>query len=73
MKRLNITIPDDVASAISCFPNKSKFITEAIEEKLGKIKREKLKKALIEGYKNSYDEDKELNEEWEKITMEGWD
>ena len=36
MKRLNITIPEKVAEAIEVYENKSKFITEAIVEKINK-------------------------------------
>ncbi len=72
MKRLNITLPEDVASEIENFPNKSRFIAQAIKEKLERIKKEKLERLLTEGYKATSREDKEINEEWEKITLEGW-
>ncbi|MBA7497289.1 hypothetical protein ES704_00017 [subsurface metagenome] len=62
MKRLNIK---DI-------PNKSGFISEAVKEKLERINKEKLDKLLIEGYKATRKEDKEINQEWEKITLEGW-
>jgi len=72
MKRLNITIPERVAEAIEVYENKSKFITEAIIEKIGKDKKEKLDRLLIEGYKNEYGADKEINKKWEGATIEGW-
>ena len=40
MKRLNITIPEKVAEAIEVYENKSKFITEAIVEKINKDKKQ---------------------------------
>lgn len=72
MKRLNITLPERVAEAIEVYQNKSKFITEAIIEKIEKDKKEKLDTLLIEGYKNEYGLDKKINQEWEDATLEGW-
>jgi metal-responsive CopG/Arc/MetJ family transcriptional regulator len=70
-KRLNITIPESIAKKMERIPNKSKFIAEAVEEKLKKIEEEKLDKELIEGYKATREEGKVINQEWEKITLEG--
>jgi metal-responsive CopG/Arc/MetJ family transcriptional regulator len=72
MKRLNITLPEKIAQEIHNIPNKSNFIAEAIKEKIEKINRKKLDQLLIEGYKATKKEDKEINQEWEKITLEGW-
>jgi len=72
MKRLNITIPERVAEAIEVYKNKSKFITEAIVEKISKDKKEKLDSLLIEGYKNECGSDKEINKKWEAATIEEW-
>ncbi|MEN3189390.1 MAG: hypothetical protein ABDK78_00475 [Atribacterota bacterium] len=72
MKRLNITLPDKIAQEIKDIPNKSRFISEAVKEKIDRINKEKMDKLLIEGYKATRKEDKEINKEWEKITLEGW-
>ncbi|HCL90757.1 MAG TPA: hypothetical protein DHW70_05510 [Candidatus Atribacteria bacterium] len=72
MKRLNITLPEEIAQKIKYIPNKSGFISEAVKEKLERIDKEKLDKLLIEGYKATRKEDKGINQEWEKITLEGW-
>ncbi len=72
MKRLNITLPEEIAQEIKHIPNKSNFISEAVKEKLERINKEKLDKLLIEGYKATRKEDKEINQEWEKITLERW-
>jgi len=72
MKRLNITIPEDLAREIAIFPNKSRFISDAIEERLKRMKRKQLEKLLTEGYKKSRCEDNKINKEWEEITLEGW-
>ena len=72
MKRLNITLPEEIVQEIKYIPNKSSFISEAVKEKIERINKEKLDKLLIEGYKATSKEDKELNQEWGKITLEGW-
>jgi metal-responsive CopG/Arc/MetJ family transcriptional regulator len=72
LKRLNITIPEEIDKEIKNIPNKSSFISAAIKEKIDRINKEKLDKLLIEGYKATSKEDKEINEEWENVTLEGW-
>jgi len=72
MKRLNITLPDEVVREIKDLPNKSRFIAEALKEKLERIEREKLDRLLVEGYKATKEEDKRIDKEWEKITLEDW-
>ncbi len=72
MKRLNITLPEEIVHEIKNFPNKSRFITEALKEKIERMKKEKIDKLLIEGYKETKEEDKRIDEEWEKASLEGW-
>jgi len=72
MKRLNITLSEEIVEEIKDVPNKSRFIAEALKEKLEKMKKEKLDRLLIEGYKATKEEDKNVDEEWEKITLESW-
>lgn len=72
-KRLNITLPEEVAEVIAPFNNKSKFIAEALMEKIERDKKKQLDSLLVEGYKSQQVSDKKLNEEWEDITLEGWD
>jgi len=71
VRRLNITIPEDIAKKLNKISNKSKFIAEAVEEKLREIEKEELDKKLVEGYKATREEGKAINKEWEKITLEG--
>jgi metal-responsive CopG/Arc/MetJ family transcriptional regulator len=72
MKRLNITLPEEINEQIKNLPNKSRFIAEALKEKLERIERERLDRLLVEGYKATKKEDKRIDREWEKITLEGW-
>jgi len=71
-KRLNITIPEDIAMKLNKISNKSKFIAEAVKEKLEKLEMQELEKILAEGYEAVKEEDKKVNDDWEKITLEGW-
>ena len=72
MKRLNITLPERVAEAIATYENKSRFIADAINEKIERDKKEKLDTLLVEGYKSEGSADKIINKEWEGATLEGW-
>lgn len=72
MKRLNITLPENVAEALETFENKSRFIAEAVIEKIKKDKKAETDFLLIEGYKNERSQDKKINEEWENVTLESW-
>ena len=71
-KRLNITLPEKIAEALAPYNNKSKFIAEALEEKIRRDKKKKIDTLIIEGYKNEYDSDKNLNRDWEDVTLESW-
>ena len=72
MKRLNITLPDDLVETLRNFPNMSRFIAEAVKERLKKEKKEQLDASLIEGYQVTREEDKKLNQEWGDATLKGW-
>lgn len=72
-KRMNITLPQEIAEAIAPFNNKSKFIAEALVEKIERDKKKSLDALLTEGYRAQEISDKKLNGEWEDITLESWD
>ncbi len=72
VKRINITLPEETAKKIENIPNKSKFIAEAIEDKIKAIEKAQLDELLEEGYKATKEEDNKLNKEWERITLDGW-
>lgn len=72
MKRLNITLPDELDEELESLPNKSRFIAQALREKLEKEKRQKLDKLLIEGYQATKKEDHTINADWEKATLKDW-
>jgi len=73
MIRLNITLPDNIAKVLAEKQNKSRFIAEALKEKMERENRRKMEQLMVEGYKKTVHEDKELNAEWEKASLEKWD
>lgn len=72
IKRLNITLPEDLAKLLEKYPNKSKLITEALREKFEKVEKEKLVRELQEGYIATRSEDNKVNKEWGEATLEKW-
>ena len=73
--KMTFTIPEEVAEE---FKNavrnsqRSRFVANAVAEKLQVLKEEQLNRELIESYIERYEEDRQLNEEWEAATLEGW-
>ena len=72
MKRLNITLPEEIVRELKNVPNKSRFIADVLREKFERERKKKLDELLIEGYKTTKEENKKINKEWEEITLEGW-
>ena len=73
MVRLNITLPDELAKKIANRRNKSQFIAQALKEKIEREERARLEKLLIEGYAATSKEDSEIQSDWEKDGLEGWE
>ena len=76
MVRINITIPKALAcqlDQIAGHRKKSRFITEAVSERIKKIEDQLLKKELEEGYKARRTESISISKEFEPIDLEGWD
>ena len=73
MKRLNITLPDDVAQELAHKRNKSRFIAQALEEKFRQEKQKKIEHLMKEGYKATSNQDEKVNSEWEQADLETWD
>ncbi len=76
MQRINITLPDDLTKDFRKeIParSRSKFIAEAVEEKLIQKKKKSIsKKELIKNLKANYDYYKKVAKEWEATEVEGW-
>ncbi len=72
MQRINITLPNDLIRDFKrSIPNgkRSKFIAEAISEKLPK---KNLKKELIKSLKANREFYRKVAEEWKATEVEGW-
>ena len=76
MVRMNITIPEDLARQLDQLVDsrkKSRFIAEALKERVKKIEEDKLQKMLEEGYKRRKEESLSISRDFESIDLEGWD
>ena len=73
MIRLNITLPDDLVKQLRQEKNKSRFIADALREKINRQNREKTEYLMKEGYSATSREDKKLTAEWEKASLEEWE
>ena len=73
MTHLNITLPDDIAKRLAIIPDKSRFIANLLKEKFEQERRNEVERLMIEGYKATNLEDRSVNAEWEKATLEKWD
>ncbi|RLD62516.1 MAG: hypothetical protein DRJ05_00135 [Bacteroidetes bacterium] len=74
MNTTEIYIPEELDNTILQFTtNKQLFVMEAIKDRIEKLKNQELKKLLVEGYKYSAKEDRELMEDFTHIDLENWD
>ncbi|MCP4665801.1 MAG: hypothetical protein GY849_05500 [Deltaproteobacteria bacterium] len=74
--RLNITIPKDLALALKRLtgPRKrSRFVAEALRERIEKQQKDELLKVLEEGYRAGANESLALSREFDAVDLEGWD
>jgi len=74
--RLNITLPKGLVQAMNRMaePRKrSRFIAEAVRQKIEQNDKEELEKLLIEGYRAAAKESLALTKEFESADLEGWD
>ena len=74
--RMNITLPRELVVALDNLtgPRKrSLFISEAVQQKIQQIEKDKLDTLLAEGYQASKQENIVLVKEFEGIDIEGWD
>ena len=74
--RLNITLPKELAQVLNKVtgPRKrSRFITEAIRQRIEQRQKEELEKILEEGYRAARREGLALTKEFEAADLEGWD
>ncbi len=71
MVRMNIMMPDELAAHLKHVPNKSRYIAEALEERIQRERSRKLRATLAEAYASSAVEDPALAQEWAGTLKEG--
>ncbi len=74
--RLNITLPVKLSKKLDELVGprkKSRFIAEALREKIQEIEHEQLQAALEEGYRATKKEGPAITEAFEVADLEGWD
>ena len=69
--RFNITLPIELGRKLKNRPRRSAFIAESLREKFVREEKEKLAKALLEGYKAVAKEDKQINQDWDITAGDG--
>ena len=66
-QRLNITLPKDVADRLRNKPNKSRFIAQALREKLDSDAGVGRIRELAEAYRQASSEERELADDWDSL------
>lgn len=71
MKTIRVNLPEEIAEHLSSMgESQQDFIAQAIKEKIGR--KEALKEDLIEGYQATYQEDRQLTDDFEAADFEDW-
>ncbi|MBU2055898.1 MAG: hypothetical protein KJ936_01250 [Proteobacteria bacterium] len=74
--RLNVTLPRDLVESLNQIAgprNRSRMISESVQEYIWQRKKTELEKRLEEGYRASAAENIAMTKEFEAIDLEGWD
>jgi metal-responsive CopG/Arc/MetJ family transcriptional regulator len=74
--RLKVTLPKELVEAMNRVtePRKrSRFIAEAVRQKIEQKEKEEIEKLLEEGYRAAVKESLALTKEFESADLEGWD
>jgi len=50
----------------------SRFVNEAITEKIEALERREIEAAMIEGYQASQEDQRDVDEDWRALEVEGW-
>ena len=74
--RLNVTLPKGLVEAMNRVtePRKrSRFIAEAVRQKIKQKEKEEMENLLVEGYQATAKDSLALTKEFENADLEGWD
>jgi len=76
MIRLNITLPRDLVVAMNSLTGRkerSRFIREAVLERIEKQRKREMEQLLAEGYRERVKDNLALTEEFNHADLERWD
>jgi hypothetical protein len=71
MVRMNIMMPESLAEYLKTVPNKSRYIAEALEQRIQRERSKQLRQELAEAYTRSAEEDRAENKLWEATLQDG--
>ena len=74
--RLNITLPKELVVSLNKLAGsgkRSRFIKEAIKQRIEKKEKAELENALEEGYRAAGAQSLAITKEFESADLEGWD
>ncbi|MCD4768851.1 MAG: hypothetical protein K8R35_01625 [Bacteroidales bacterium] len=74
--RLNITLPDNLAAKMNSLikpRQRSRFIADAVQQKITELEEVALQKQLEEGYKVRREESLKITKEFGNLDLRGWD
>ena len=71
MIRMNIMMPEDLAKHLKTVPNKSRYIAEALEQRMLRERSQKLRALLVEAYTESSAEDRAVDSAWSATVDDG--
>jgi CopG family transcriptional regulator/antitoxin EndoAI len=74
--RLHVTLPRGLVEAMNRVAEgrkRSRFIAEAVRQKIEQKEKEEMEKLLVEGYQAAAKESLAKTEEFEIADLEGWD
>ncbi len=72
--RTTVAIPDDLYQAAEAFVGRrsfSQFVREALRQYVDRLQKEKLAKAMEDGYRIEA-ESPSLDEEWSSVELDDW-
>ena len=74
--RLNITLPNNLAAKMNSLikpRQRSRFIADAVQQKISELEEFALQEQLEEGYKARREESLKITKEFEILDLRGWD
>ena len=74
--RLNITLPNNLAAKMNSLikpRQRSRFIADAVQQRISEMEEFALQKQLEEGYKARREESLKITKEFENLDLREWD